>query len=250
MEEEKATWNVADDHGLVVVSGASGVVGAAAAHEFIKHGRHVILLFRSNESRDKTLSTEFSDEEKKRISSVVATFDNDAEIEPLRTKLSHAAKEAGKEITHVVSSIGTMVFSSGPGVLTMPVKEVDDALKGSLIPHFVLAKALIPLIKNTPHSSYTIVTGGAGEKCFVPKMAPTTIKNAALFGLIQSIFAETEKDVIRVNELRIAMQLAKTDGNGKTAVHRVSPIFLALARGSQKGKVVKFSSVDEAKALF
>jgi len=234
---------------IVVISGASGIVGSAAAKAFLKHGYTALLLFRSAEKRDHTLANEFTEEEKKNIIGVVATFESDADVEPLQRKLYDAAKSVGKELVHGVSCIGSMAFSQG-GITTYSVAKLEEQLRDSLFAHFVLAKATIPLIRNHPKASYTLVTGGAGEICFVPTVSPTTIKNAAQYGLALSLFSETEKEPIRVNELRIQMQLAKTDGNGKTNVNHISPIFVSLARGTQKGKVVKFKSVEEAMAQF
>ena len=54
-------------------------------------------------------------------------------------------------------------MSAGP-LLEQPLSEVTEGIYTYAVAHFVFAKAVLPLLKDSPDSSYIIITGAGGEQ--------------------------------------------------------------------------------------
>lgn len=89
-----------------------------------------------------------------------------------------------------------------------------DQIKHRAQPHVLLANGLVPLMKQSTASSYTIITGSLGENCFEPRFAAFTIANAAIYGIFQALISEQSASPVRFNELRIRAMLRKHSKEG------------------------------------
>ncbi len=52
----------------------------------------------------------------------------------------------------------------------MTTEAFQARLASAALPHFFLARALAPLLKDDTGSSYTIISGTAGEFCWAPEV--------------------------------------------------------------------------------
>lgn len=115
-------------------------------------------------------------------------------------------KKHGRVLDHVVSSFGGD-WTKGPASVLTPA-DLHKALDRAT-PHLMLAQALLPVMKQAPSSSYTIITGMLGERCFNKDFAALTIANSAIYGIVQAIKAEIEQRPVRLYEMRIGALLRK-----------------------------------------
>ena len=87
------------------------------------------------------------------------------------------------------------------------LQEFGQLLHTYLTSHIILAKTILPLIAEREGSSYLIITGGVGEKIFVPDAAPLTVAIAALYSAVKVLQFEWQDKPVRVNEFRIAVRV-------------------------------------------
>eukprot|EP00884_Botryococcus_braunii_P017489 jgi/Botrbrau1/4423/Bobra.0348s0013.1 len=228
---------------VIVVAGTSGIVGSGIAHAFVKQGAVLVAPVRSLSSKEQLLKD--IDGLDGGSLDVVAV---DVGTEEGATQLAKHIKEKYGEIDHAVSSIGA--WWQG-GVLTdVSLEEYNKQLHNFSTSHFIFAKAMLPLLKKSAASSYTIVTGGAGERCFLPQASLVTVGAATLFGISLALRAEYQNRPERINELRIYSRIERhadalagnvSVGAGITPIsHRaVGQLAVSLATGSTKGEVLK-----------
>jgi NAD(P)-dependent dehydrogenase (short-subunit alcohol dehydrogenase family) len=88
------------------------------------------------------------------------------------------------------------------GVLTSI--EPDDFMRNMndrVLSHIVLASAMVPLLRQEPGGSYTIVTGRLGEVCTNAAAAAFTVCNAAVYGVRLALQKECAEKPFRINEV-------------------------------------------------
>ena len=134
-----------------------------------------------------------------------------------------------------------------------PFSLMKKALEDGLFNSFLAAKALLPLVKDRRGASYTLVSGGLAHA--PPPNAALwlgTLKNASVNALSHGLASETADSAVRVNTLCIHFGVAPFGGTknqmGLTAEKdtlALAPAFVALARGTSKGKVLCLSSWDD-----
>jgi hypothetical protein len=134
-------------------------------------------------------------------------------------------------------------------VSTISLEQFYNAMELKVVAQLKFAQALLPLLKDTSASSYTIVTGLLGEICFAPHFALTTIANGATYALILAIQAEAKSNDYRVNEYRIGAQvLPETNpghGSESNSYNFAQYYDTKIVRDhSVKGKVVRVSASD------
>jgi NAD(P)-dependent dehydrogenase (short-subunit alcohol dehydrogenase family) len=144
-------------------------------------------------------------------------------------------------LDHVVSSSGPW-YKHAP-TYEMPLDEFYKIQRSNFDAHFVIWHTFAPLLVDRPGSSYTVVTGMAGNA--PGKSGLTGVFAASLFALSDLFISETASKPVRVNELRISVRV-ENDANyerlGKPSFAMSSSefgaVFPALARSTLKGKVV------------
>ncbi|KAK9820592.1 hypothetical protein WJX72_012039 [[Myrmecia] bisecta] len=152
-------------------------------------------------------------------------------------------------LDHVIASSGGW-WQKG-GLLDISQADFLEELTAKLGAHFNVAHAFIPLLKPSSQSTYSMITGLAGERVIMKDASLITVSNAAQFGMALQYFAETADSPVRVNEIRIAVlvkkhaelvgQAAESELSGwKTNSNRVMAKVLADSiLSGKKGEVVR-----------
>lgn len=166
-------------------------------------------------------------------------------------QLADAVKASHPEINHVVSCFGGN-FKMGTASTLSP-EDLHEALNRA-IPHLLLGKALFPLLKADPSSSFTFITGFLGEKCVMPGVAALSIANAAIYGIIRSLEGEYAAAPQRINELRIAALIRRDSQPGHPFVKEgtaypaslIGDVAVQVAEGQQKAEIIRIFPNDLA----
>lgn len=243
---------VTENSDVAVVLGAAGVVGSGVVRKFLDAGSTVVGVSRSAERlADLRRLLEIRDDEP--FLAVVGDFSDEESAAAAKRDVEAAL--AGRPIDHVVSVQGFSPFAQPP--TATPLATVKEALDDGFYNNFLAAKVFLPALKSRAGSSFTLVSGGLAH--FPPpnpKLWLLTIKNAAVNALTYALTAETASDAVRVNTVCIHFSVAAIGGDknqlgvpseGNTL--RLAPAFVAIARGTQKGKVLCLNSFAEAEAL-
>eukprot|EP00887_Chlorella_sp_A99_P002874 scaffold6.g2874.t1 len=227
---------------VVLVAGASGTVGAGIARAFLARGDTVVAPARSAGSKAK-------------VEAALAGAGSGTLLAPIldygtlegALALGQHVKDSvpGGIVDHVVSSAGGVAT---PGALTDATPEgLQQVLDVKIAPHIYLAKALVPLLRDAPTTSYTVITGMLGEVVPWPSVALTAVANAAVYGAVLALQAELRGKPPRVNELRIAAVIRPDDkaenpdfpGAPAFPASRVGAAVLGIAGGEQRDAVVR-----------
>lgn len=178
-----------------LVTGGSGTVGAGVLDQLVHAGATVIVPLRG--SKDSVLQS-LGDVDVSKLDFVSANVGDEKSV----VKLAEYINQKYGSIDHVVTSVGGW-WQKGP-LLQLQTAEFLKEYGTYVVPHFLLAKYLLPLVKPTQESSFTFVTGAAGEHVFILDSGLITAHLSALYGVIKCIQAEYANKHVRVNELRIA----------------------------------------------
>eukprot|EP01121_Diplochlamys_sp_Union-15-3_P002032 TRINITY_DN1175_c0_g1_i5.p1 TRINITY_DN1175_c0_g1~~TRINITY_DN1175_c0_g1_i5.p1 ORF type:complete len:248 (-),score=53.53 TRINITY_DN1175_c0_g1_i5:32-775(-) len=231
---------------VVLVTGGAGIVGSGIAKHFIYQGATVIVPSRSESRLDK-LKSYIKGKESQLVA--VATDIADPSGKGAEEVLKIIKEKFGGKIDHVVSSLGSWWEK---GVTTkQPYEEFLNALHDFAGSHFVVAKYFLPLVANQEGSSYTIITGGAGESPLNAESGFVTIGASALFGLYLALRAEFKQSPVKLNELRIYIRIVYPE-DVKQAWENphdvVGTIVTGLAASSTTQEIIKLNS-DSSKEL-
>lgn len=239
---------------VIVIAGATGTVGSGAVRAFLNEGAHVVGISRSAEKLEE-LKKRLSIKSDEPFYSVAGDFNNDTEA--AKTKKALIAVLNGKPIDHVVSSIGFVTLATAPTKTDSSL--VRDAFDHGFFNIVLMAKYMLPELKNQAGSSYTIVSGGLahGLPGFIPNVENlwlATVKNAAVNSLTHGLNAETINDKVRVNTFCIHFGVApiggKTNQMGMPADNdtlALAPAFLEVAKGTVKGEVICLDKWEDVK---
>lgn len=223
---------------VAIVTGASGNVGFGAAAAFAAAGAHVVAPVRGGRSADE-VRTLLSDE---RHELVTADLSLDGGAEALRD----AALARFGRIDHVVAVLGPW-WQKG-AVVEQSAEEFREVMRTYLESHFLLARALLPAMRSRPGSSYTLVTGAAGE-AVVPGSGLLVVAVMGQFGLSRMLRAEHRPDAVRVNELRIRARIEKMPRPGVIPSRDAGAVFTAIARSFVDGAVIGYRRASDAESL-
>lgn len=218
---------------VVVVTGATGNVGWGAARAFLDAGAEVVTPIRDDASRARLgLSAPG-------LHVVTADVSTEAGAEAL----ARFVEERFGRLDHVVASIGPW-WQKGP-VIEQSLGELRDVMRTYVESHFLLARSLLPRMRDARGTSYTIVTGAAGE---------ATIRGAGLlvmaveaqFGLSRMLRAEHLGDAVRVNELRIHVRVERRARPGVVPARVAGDAFVELAAGQTRSELVRYRGPEVA----
>ncbi|KAK9820499.1 hypothetical protein WJX72_010968 [[Myrmecia] bisecta] len=192
------------DGQVVLVTGGSGIIGSGVIQLFLEEGATVLAPGRSNKSvqtvhddlKDLTYPAE-------RLWAPVKDVGRPADLAALASEIK--AKWGG--LDHVVAISGGW-WDKG-GLLDISQADFLEELNARAGAHFNIAHAFIPLLKPSSQSSYTMVTGMAGERVIMKGASMITVCNAAQYGMALHYFAETADSPVRVNEIRIGALIKK-----------------------------------------
>ncbi|UJR79459.1 SDR family NAD(P)-dependent oxidoreductase [Sandaracinus amylolyticus] len=218
---------------VAVVTGATGNVGWGAARALLDAGADVITPVRSESARARL---ELSGP---RHHVVVA----DVSTAPGNAALASFVKERFARPDHVVASIGPW-WQKGP-VIEQSLEELRDVMTTFVESHFLLARTLLPLQRDARGTSYTIVTGAAGEGTIRGAGLLVTAAEAQ-FGLSRMLRAEHAGDAVRVNELRIHVRIERHARRGVVPSRIAGDAFVALAIGDARSELVRYRGPDAA----
>jgi meso-butanediol dehydrogenase/(S,S)-butanediol dehydrogenase/diacetyl reductase len=223
---------------VVVVLGATGVVGSGAVKRYLGEGATVVAVSRSAQKLE-ALKTRLAAPQ---LLTAVGDFTSDEQALETRDAVSKAL--GGQSVDHVLSSIGFVTVDQVATATSL--KTFQGALDGGLFNNFLAARAFLPALKTREASSFTMVSGGLAH--FPPpdpKLWMGTVKNAAVNALTFGLASETLKDKVRVNTVcihfSVAMPGEKKNHFGMPAekdTDALAPIFPAVARGLGRGQVI------------
>jgi len=235
---------------VVVILGVTGIVGSGAAHAFLSQGAVVVGVSRDQKKLDETKKS-FGDLGKAFLS-VVGQFDNEAHALKAATEVKKVLNN--KPYDHVVSVMGFVRIAPG-GPSQTKLADLTGSFEDCLYPHIIATSAFLGDLKKRPGASYTVVSGGFAHFCPDPTYWLASVKNAALNALNLGLAAETKDDAVRVNTMCIHFGVAAHGGDknqlGMPAddTYRLGPAFTALAKSSQRGKVLCVNTIEDAEKL-
>lgn len=198
---------------FALVTGASGIVGSGIVHTFLQHTEaSVIAPVRHEQGKSEliedlaTLNIDYSS----RLHILVAG--NYAENEESMAEFAKSVKSITPSLDFLVSSFGG-AFKMGT-LTSLSAQDLHQALDRA-IPHLFVAKHLAPLLKPSPDSSFTVITGYLGEVCRMPGMGALTVANATVFGLLRALEGEYRgSSPVHVVEMRVAAMIRKDKVEG------------------------------------
>lgn len=241
-----------DSQQVAVVLGATGVVGSGVVRKFLDAGMTVVGVSRSAiKLSDLKTALEIGPDEP--FLAVVGDFADEASAAAAKRAVDEAL--GGRAIDHVVSAQGFAPVVQAP--TSTELAAVKATLDDGLHNNFLAARVFLPDLKDRAGTSFTLVSGGLAHiPPPMPKLWLATIKNAAINALTLALAAETASDAVRVNTVCIHFSVAPVGGDrnqfgipSEATTLRLAPAFLAIARGTQKGKVVCLGSFAEAERL-
>lgn len=213
----------------VLVFGVTGNVGWGAAKAFLAAGAKVVAPTRSA-ARAAQLAEEFAGQA---FLPLAADISTEAGAAALRDQLL----EHHDALDHLVAAIGPW-WQKGP-VIEQSLGELRAVMATYLESQFLVAKAFVPVLRNRPGASYTVVTGAAGEMP-VPDAGFVVTAAAGLFGLSIMLRAEHQDDPFRLNEFRINCRIEREPRPGVVPSEVAGRAFVDLALSDTHGKVVRY----------
>eukprot|EP00731_Ephydatia_muelleri_P024569 Em0016g840a len=198
-----STWSTVNmSQKTVLVFGGSGTVGQGVIRVLLENACRVVAVFRSADSVEKA-KRRLGNPPENALITVIGALDSEEDAAMLKANVCKAG-----EITDVVSSIGAW-WQKGP-VLEQSLDEYNKVHQDMLRSHFMAAKTFLPLIADKEGTSYTFITGAAGNKVF-PNAGFVTLFVGALTKLVSVVQAEYHTKPIRVNEFCIGCYVQPWD---------------------------------------
>lgn len=223
---------------VVLVTGATGNVGWGAAQAFAAAGAHVVAPVRGGAAAEQVRALLPADQH------LVVTADLGREEDV--TALRDAALARFGHIDHVVAAIGPW-WQKGL-VIEQSLSEFRAVSNTYVESHFLLARTLLPVLRYRVGTSYTLVTGAAGELA-IPGAGLMVIAVMSQFGLSRMLRAEHNADPVRVNELRISARIEKRPRPGVIESQQAGQVFTALALADIRSSVVLYRRPEDAVQL-
>ncbi|KAG8437564.1 hypothetical protein GDO86_008319 [Hymenochirus boettgeri] len=200
---------------LILVLGGAGVVGSGIVKSLLQKGYLVAVISR-DESRLEKLKAFVSDTFRGNLHTLLGDVGSEEGAQEAAAAL---LSRVGK-VTDVVSSLGFSWWQGGPPH-TQSLQELQKVLDILLLSTFTAWKAFFPLVKDDPDSTYTFITGGAGERLLMPGTGFLTLGAAGALAFSQVVREEYPDVPCKLNEVKINMGVAKPEHLGPGYVNHL-----------------------------
>ncbi|XP_015237946.1 PREDICTED: uncharacterized protein LOC107089577 [Cyprinodon variegatus] len=182
---------------VVLVLGGAGTVGSGIVKGLLDKGFKVAVISRDSGRLEK-LRTSVSPNTKDNLITVVGNVGSEDSAEQAKEAL---LKQVGK-VTDIISSLGFSWWQGGPPH-TQSLKDLHWVMETLLFSTFVSWKAFFPLVRDNSDSSYTFITGGAGEKLLMPGTGFLTVGAASALAFCQVLREEYPEVSCKFNQVKI-----------------------------------------------
>lgn len=213
----------------VVVTGISGNIGWGVAHALLSRGVDVVGVTR-HQSSCAGIAASLGDSPQ--LSLEVGDLSDANSAADLGERIASSG-----DIDHVVAALGPW-WQKGM-IVEQSMQEyakVRAALQDS---HVHAAMVFIPLLGNTPNSSYTIITG-QGANLTVPGTGLLVIAAIAVRGLSRMLREEHRGDTVRVNEVLIGTRIEKAPRPGVVFAPEFGSEIAGLLNAEVRSEVLNY----------
>nr|MCU0633757.1 SDR family oxidoreductase [Gemmatimonadaceae bacterium] len=185
----------------VLVAGGAGEVGEGLLRSLLRAGAAVVVPSRTRERLDQlravlmadgTLAADAAD----RLELIELDVSSEAGVARLVTHL-----RKGVPLHAAVASLGG--WWQGAPLTAVSLSLWHALLDASLTAHFLLARAVLPLLADRPGASYTLINGAGGLQA-VPGAGPISVSAAAQLMLKDVLAVEHRDRPVRINSLVLA----------------------------------------------
>lgn len=197
---------------VVLALGGAGTVGSGVVKALLDKGFKVAVISRDSSRLDR-LRSFVSPNTRDNLTTVVGDVGSEEGAEQVKQEL---LKAVGK-VTDLVSSMGFSWWQGGPPH-TQTLKDLHWVIDSLLYSTFVSWKAFFPLVRDNPNSTYTFITGGAGEKLLMPGTGFLTVGAASTLAFCQVLREEYPDVACKLNQVKI--------DTGVATAERMAPGFL------------------------
>ena len=189
-----------------VIFGGTGTVGEGIVRAFLGAGATVAVPSRKQESVD-NLITRVGETANGRLLGIVGEAGDADGVHAIRDEVVDRLGEPHA----VVASI------NGPASMDTPVSEITpeqwhNCLANNLTPHFLVARAFIPLLAGRVGTSYTAISGGLVQQPMTGT-GTAVVPGAGVVMLMRLLFEEYKNDPLRPNVVSINSIVASGDGD-------------------------------------
>jgi NAD(P)-dependent dehydrogenase (short-subunit alcohol dehydrogenase family) len=213
----------------VVVTGISGNIGWGVAHALLARGVDVVGITRNKASCEEIAQSLGNSEN---LTFVVGDLSDATSALELRDRIATKG-----EINHVVAALGPW-WQKGM-IVEQTMSEYAEVRAGLQDAHVHTAIAFIPLLGNTPGSSYTIITG-QGANMAIPGTGLLVIAATAVRGLSRMLREEHRDDTVRVNEVLISTRIEKTPRAGVVHAPQFGSAIFQLLQDTSRSEVLTY----------
>uniref|UniRef100_A0A1A8PKZ5 Uncharacterized protein n=1 Tax=Nothobranchius rachovii TaxID=451742 RepID=A0A1A8PKZ5_9TELE len=182
---------------VVLALGGAGTVGSGVVKALLDKGFKVAVISRDNSRLDR-LRSFVSPNTKDNLTTIVGNVGSEEGAEKAKQAL---LKEVGK-VTDIVSSLGFSWWQGGPPH-TQTLKDLHWVIETLLFSTFVSWKAFFPLVRDNSDYTYTLITGGAGEKLLMPGTGFLTVGAASTLAFCQVLREEYPDVPCKLNQVKI-----------------------------------------------
>ncbi|XP_040017584.1 peroxisomal trans-2-enoyl-CoA reductase-like [Gasterosteus aculeatus] len=182
---------------VVLALGGAGTVGSGIVKALLDKGFKVAVISRDS-SRLERLQSFVSPGTKDNLTTMVGNVGSEEGAEQAKQDL---LKAVGK-VTDIVSSLGFSWWQGGPPH-TQSLKDLHWVMETLLFSTFVSWKAFFPLVRDDPGSTYSFITGGAGEKLLMPGTGFLTVGAASTLAFCQVLRDEYPELPCKLNQVKI-----------------------------------------------
>ncbi|XP_064168790.1 uncharacterized protein LOC135241931 [Anguilla rostrata] len=190
---------------VVLALGGTGTVGSGIVKALLDRGFRVVVVSRDSGRLEK-LKSFVSPSSRSNLITVQGNVGSEEEAEQVK----RAVEEAAGTVTDVVSSLGFSWWQGGPPH-TQTLKELHWVLETLVLSTFVSWKAFFPLVRDNPSSTYTFITGGAGDKLLMPGTGFLTVGAASALAFCQVLREEYPEVPCKLNQVIINAGVAAPD---------------------------------------
>lgn len=221
---------------VALVTGGSGVVGSGVVYAFLQAGALVIAPVRNEKGKASLLSDldDLGATGQANLSIPLADVSDPKSV----AKLGEDVRAKHGKLDHVVTCVGGW-WQKGPILqfadLESSYEEMLSEYKSHVLSHYLLAKVFMPLLKESPQSSFTFITGAAGEAPLYGDASMITAQVGALMILIKTIQAEVKDKPYQVHEFCIATIVKR---HAETANKQYEGNDLSASYGSTSNRAI------------